>query len=174
MQTKKINSARHTRGTEPNTGNVSVGAKATAALMTLVVFLFGCSKSDSGSPDFQKGSGDITAFVLQSAVSFGARPVKTNGLPKMEGEWQYKKEQEGIQIYVVGDKFNEVQGLLREAFGPPTMAPTTNLVGKVTGGMYASGSVGAAIQYLRDDRADGTHYAEVLIARAAESQAPKK
>jgi hypothetical protein len=132
----------------------------------LAAFLLGCTKSDPHLPGYKVASGDATAFILKSAASFGARPVKTGGLPKLEGEWRYKADTDGIQIYLIGDRLSQVQSLLLEAFGPPAIPPKTNESGQVSMGLYAAPTVGAAIQFLRDDLADGSRYTQILIVRA--------
>jgi hypothetical protein len=133
--------------------------------LLLAALLFGCSKGDPHLPGYKVASGDTTAFLLKSAVSYGARPLKTSGLPSMEGEWRYKADKDGIQIYLVGDQFSQVQSVLLGAFGTPAISPKTNENGQVSMGVYAAPAVGAAIQFLHDDLPDGTRYTQVLIAR---------
>ncbi len=141
-----------------------MNTKVSSILLT--AFLLGCSKSDPHLPGYRVASGDATAFILRSAASYGARPLKTSGLSKVEGEWRYKADKDGIQIYLVGDRFTQVQSLLLGAFGPPAIPPTTNESGQVSMGMYAAPGVGAAIQFLHDDLPDGSRYTQVLIVRA--------
>jgi len=140
--------------------------KAKISSLLLTALLFGCSKRDPHLPGYKVDSGDATAFLLKSAVSYGARPLKTSGLPNVEGEWRYKADKDGIQIYLVGDKFSQVQSLLLGAFGPPAIPPKTNENGQVSLGVYAAPAAGAAIQFLHDDLPDGSRYTQVLIVRS--------
>ena len=136
----------------------------------LPALLLGCAKSDPNLPGYSAGSGDAAAFVLRSAQQFGARPVKTAGLPKVEGEWRYKTDKDGVQIYLVGSRFGDLQSLLLGAFGPPAIAPSTNSDGQITLGVYAAPSTGAAIQYGHEETLGGNRYTQILIVRAGALQ----
>src|ERR1035437_8819822 len=124
----------------------------------LPALLLGCSKRDPNLPGYAVASGDAAAFVLESAQRFGARPVKTTGLPKVEGEWRYKTDKDGVQIYLVGSRFGDLQSLLLGAFGPPAIAPRTNSDGQITMGAYVAPSTGAAIQYGHEETLGGSRY----------------
>jgi len=136
----------------------------------LPAFLLGCAKNDPNLPGYSVGSGDATAFVLRSAGQFGARPVKTAGLPKVEGEWRYKTDKDGVQIYLLGSRFGDLQSLLLAAFGPPAIAPDTNSDGQITMGVYAAPTTGAAIQYGHEETIGGSRYTQILIVRAGALQ----
>ena len=131
--------------------------------MLLTSAVFGCSPGDPHFPGYTIGSGDVTPFLLQSAVSYGARPVRTNGLPSVEAKWRYKADKDGVQIYIVGDYMPQVQTLLLAAFGSPAIPAKTNRDGHISGAVYAAPAIGAAISYGRDDRSDGTPYTQVVI-----------
>jgi hypothetical protein len=135
------------------------------SFLFLTLAIYGCSPGDPHLPGYRIGSGDVTPFLLQSAISYGARPVKTSGLPKVEAEWRYKTDNDGVQIYLVGDRMSQVQTLLLAAFGPPSRRGQTNQDGRISGGVYAAKAVGAAISYGRDDSSDGTAYTQVVITR---------
>jgi hypothetical protein len=139
--------------------------KPTASIFVLATLLLGCSNSDPHLPGYKVASGDLTPFILQSAISGGARPSKTTGFSSLEAEWRYRTDKDGIQIYLVGDRFSEVQALLAGAFGPPAIAPKTNENGRVSMGVYAAPAVGAAIQFSLEDFPDGTRYTKVLVVR---------
>ena len=140
-------------------------------LLFLIPLVFmGCSKADPNFPGYTLSSGDAGDFVIQSAIGYGARPVKTTGLPKLEGEWRYKADKDGIQIQLVGDRFAELQSLLVGAFGGPAIVPRTNADGRIANGVYAAPSVGAAIQFGHEEVVGGSRYTEVLIVRAGAVQ----
>ena len=139
-------------------------------LFLFLALLLGCSKGDPNLPGYSVASGDAAAFILESAQRFGARPGRTAGLPKVEGEWRYKTDKDGIQIYLVGSRFADLQSLLVGAFGPPAIAPTTNSDGQITMGVYAAPSTGAAMQYGHEDTIGGSRYTQLLIVRAGALQ----
>jgi len=134
-------------------------------VLLLTVAVSGCSPDDAHLPGYKAGSGDVTPFVLQSAISCGGRPVKTTGLPKVQGDWRYRADKDGVQIYLVGDYVSQVQTLLLAAFGPPSIAATTNQDGRVSGARYAGAAIGVAISYGRDDPSDGSPYAQIVIVK---------
>ena len=139
--------------------------KTTAGILLLAALLLGCSKGDPHFPGYKVASGDAAPFVLDSAASYGARPLKTSGLPKIEAKWRYKADKDGVQIYLVGDCMSQVQALLLAAFGPPAIPARTNQDGHVSGAVYAAPAIGAAISYGRDDPSDGRPYTQVVILR---------
>ena len=122
---------------DPSRLHSSLGGKSTMNIRVIVLLLTvavsGCSPDDPHLPGYKAGSGDFTPFVLQSAISCGGRPVKTTGLPKVQGDWRYKADKDGVQIYLVGDYMSQVQTLLLAAFGPPAIAAKTNQDGRVSG-----------------------------------------
>jgi hypothetical protein len=138
--------------------------------LLLPALLLGCAKGDPHLPGYTVASGDAAGFVLKSAQQLGARPIKTIGLPKIEGEWRYKADKDGVQIYLVGGRFGDLQSLLLAAFGPPAIAPKTNSDGQITMGVYAAPSIGAAIQYGHEETLDGSRYTQIVIVRAGALQ----
>jgi hypothetical protein len=138
--------------------------RATAVFLACSVFLIGCFKTDDPFPGFKKASGDVVPFVMDQALALGAHPVSTNSLPKIEAEWRFKRDADGVQLYLVGDCFPEVQSFLLAAFGPPAISARTNEDGHITGGVYAAPTTGAAIQFGRED-AGGRRYTQIVIVR---------
>jgi hypothetical protein len=139
--------------------------KTRGSYVVLAVALFGCTPSDPRLPGYRIGSGDVTTIVMQSAISCGGYPIKTNALPKVDGQWRYKTDRDGVQIYLVGDQLSQVQALLLAAFGTPTIPASTNREGRVSGATYASSAIGAVITYGRDDASDGSPYTHIVIVR---------
>ena len=74
----------------------------------------------SSGKNYVRGQGDVGQFILQHAVSFGGHPVATNGLPAIEGEWQYVRDEYGVGIMLSRSQFQPVQDFVRAAFGPPS------------------------------------------------------
>jgi hypothetical protein len=133
--------------------------------LVLAVALFGCSPADPHLPGYRMGSGDVTTFVMESAISCGGHPVKTTALPKVDAQWRYKADKEGAQIYLVGDHLSQIQALLLAAFGPPAIPAGTNQEGRVTGATYAAPAIGVVISYGRDDASDGSPYTHIVIVK---------
>jgi len=55
-----------------------------------LALLCGCARDDE--MHFTKGTGDMGQFVMQQALKRGARPVTTNSLPAIAGEWRYSED----------------------------------------------------------------------------------
>jgi len=95
---------------------------------------------------FTKGTGDMGQFVMQQALKRGARPVTTNSLPTVGGEWRYSEDQFGVVLQLSRERFSDVQAFLRQAFGPPAQEPTeTTDSGKL--GWYAAKTIGVGLQF---------------------------
>jgi hypothetical protein len=75
----------------------------------------GCS-----SEHYVQGRGDAGPFILQHALAYGGRPVTTNGLPAIGGDWQYVQDEFGVGILLPASQYQSVQDFLRAAFGPPS------------------------------------------------------
>jgi len=85
-------------------------------------------------------------FVLQQALKRGARPVATNSLPAIAGEWSYSEDQDGVILHLPRERFSDVEAFLRQAFGPPAQAPTdTTTGGKL--GWYSARTIGVGLQF---------------------------
>src|SRR5437762_2762384 len=99
--------------------------------------LCGCAHDEM---HFTKGKGDMGQFVMQQALKRGARPVSTNSLPALGGEWRYSEDQYGVVLQLPRERFSEVQAFLRQAFGAPEQEPmATTAGGKL--GWYAAKTV---------------------------------
>jgi len=95
---------------------------------------------------FTKGKGDIGPFILEHALARGARPVATNDLPTVSGEWRYSEDQHGVVLQLPRERFSEVEAFLRHTFGPPAQEPTdTTTGGKL--GWYAAKTIGVGLQF---------------------------
>ncbi|HWX20400.1 MAG TPA: hypothetical protein VN578_10920 [Candidatus Binatia bacterium] len=64
------------------------------------------------------GHGDAGQFMLQRTVAYGGRPVSTNGLPSLGGEWSYIQDEHGVGLLFPLSSYTEVQAFLASAFGP--------------------------------------------------------
>jgi hypothetical protein len=138
--------------------------RATAIFLACSILLIGCSGTDDPFRGYKSASGDIVPFFMDQALALGAHPIRTNSLPTIEAEWRYKRDADGVQLYLSGDYSPEVQSFLLLAFGPPAIAVKTNTEGSVSGGVYAAPVTGAAIQFGRED-AGGKRYTQILIVR---------
>ena len=95
---------------------------------------------------FKKGTGDMGQFVMQQALKRDARPLATNGLPAITGEWSYSEDQYGVVLHLSRERFPEVQAFLLQAFGPPAQeAIDTTKGGKL--GWYSPKTIGVALQF---------------------------
>ena len=116
----------------------------TPLIVAGLVFLCGCSQEKEMR--FTKGTGDMGHFVMQQALKRGARPVATNSLPVVGGEWRCSEDEHGVVLHLSRERFPEVQAFLRQAFGPPAQEPTdTTTGGKL--GWYAANTIGVGLQF---------------------------
>lgn len=101
-------------------------------------------------------------FLLQQAIRLGARPVATNSLPVIGGEWGYSEDkgkfQEGMMFRLSRERFSEVQQFLRQAFGPPRQEPVRTIDGKL--GWYGSAPIGIELMFDYDSK-----WTEIIISR---------
>jgi len=67
---------------------------------------------------YTTGHGDAGQFMLQHAVAYGGRPLSTNGLPPLAGDWSYIEDKHGVGVLFPLSRYTEVQAFLASAFGP--------------------------------------------------------
>jgi len=118
----------------------------TSSVVLGLVLLSGCARDEM---HFTKGKGDIGPFILQHALTRGARPVTTNSLPAVAGEWRYSEDQYGVVLQLPLERFADVQALLRQAFGPPAHEPSETTDGGQLG-WYAAKDIGVGLQFGHD------------------------
>jgi hypothetical protein len=136
--------------------------------LVAVVGLLGCSRVDN-LPGYEKKSGNLGAFIIERTSKVGAQVRQTNGLPQFTGDWRYKEDADGCQIYMVGDHFTQLQTFLTAAFGPPAKPPSTNeMAGTKHIGTYYGAELGAGLNYGWEMTRDGKQFTSlVVVSRAA-------
>jgi hypothetical protein len=131
----------------------------TLALLTVIGSLLICGCAGEKEMHFTKGAGDMGQFVMQQALKRGARPVATNSLPALDGDWSYSEDQYGVVLHLPRERFSEVEAFLRQAFGAPAQeAIDTTDGGKL--GWYSPRTIGVALQFGCD-----TNSTQVLVLR---------
>ena len=80
-----------------------------------LALLCGCS-----SERFTQGSGNAGQFILQHAIAYGGHPAVTNGLPVIDGDWRYVRDEFGVTVLLPVSQYSAVDAYLRSAFGPPS------------------------------------------------------
>jgi hypothetical protein len=55
--------------------------------------------------------------MLQHALAYGGRPLSTNGLPMLGGEWSYIQDEHGVGLMFAASRYGEVEAFLTSAFG---------------------------------------------------------
>ena len=120
----------------------------TSSVVLGLVLLNGCARDEMR---FTKGKGDLGPFILQHALVRGARPVATNGLPAIGGEWRYSEDQYGVVLQVPREHFPEVQAFLRHTFGTPAHEPSATTDGGELG-WYAAKDIGVGLQFGHDQK----------------------
>jgi hypothetical protein len=131
----------------------------------LGALLLGCSEAYE-FPGYDKQSGDLGACILRNAVKFGAQAQRTNDLPRLTADWRYKEDADGFQVYIIGDRFTDLQSFLATAFGPPAKPPVTNeLAGTKSIGTFYGAELGAALHYGWETTRDGKEYTSMVVVR---------
>lgn len=129
----------------------------------IALVMFGCSKPEDDWPEYTSRSGDLTGFIVESAIKVGARPRATNGLPLINGDWHFKKTDDRIQLVLTGNHFQEVQSILTNAFGPLPQ-PATKTERSL--GASLGPEVGANISLTWDKTSDDKEYTTLVMTRA--------
>ena len=110
-------------------------------LILACVLTFGCGCTTERSAQersYTQDRGDVGQFILQHALAYGARPIKTNGLPALYGQWEYVQDEFGLGI-VLPPQYQPVEDFVRAAFGP-----RSNLAG------WSAQDVGVAIMVRKE------------------------
>lgn len=106
-----------------------------------LLFVFcACLVMGCARPGYVTGRGDAGPFMLRHAIAYGGRPVRTNGLPVLDGEWQYVEDKYGVGLLFPVSRYAEVESFLTIAFGPRSGSPG-----------WAVRDIGAAIYLQRED-----------------------
>jgi hypothetical protein len=135
------------------------------ALILLALVLLGCSRTDDLA-GYDHQSGDLGVFILQHASKFGARVQRTNALPQFTGDWRYKEDADGFQVYIAGDHFGQLHSFLTAAFGPPARPPTTNeMAGTKSIGTFYGAELGVALTYGWEATRDGKEFTSMVVVR---------
>jgi len=142
--------------------------KNVAISFGVALVICGCSKADDEWPEYTARSGDLTGFIVESAIKVGARPRATNGLPQINGDWHFKNTNDRIQVVLTGNHFQEVQSILTNAFGPLPQ-PATKSERSI--GASLGPEVGANISITWDKTTDDKEYTTLVMTRA---QSPPK
>ena len=85
----------------------------TSLLLCCLGLLLGCTL-----PHYVAGRGDAGQFMLQHALSYGGRPIVTNDLPVLEGDWKYIEDQFGVGLVFPASRYADVESFLTFVFGP--------------------------------------------------------
>jgi hypothetical protein len=132
----------------------------------LLILLCALASSCRDADGFSRKSGDLGTFLLERSAKFGARSPTASTLPKFTGEWRYKEDQNGFQIYIDGDRFAELQSFLTAAFGPPAQPPKTNHIGETQSvGTHYGAELGVALTYGWEQTRDGKQFTSVVVVR---------
>jgi len=86
-----------------------------ALLVLGLALLCGC-----GHERFSTGHGDAGRFLLEKAINLGGRPIATNGLPTISGDWHFVQDEFGVLVELPAASFSFVDSYLRSAFGAPS------------------------------------------------------
>jgi len=91
--------------------------------MRIIAFLAFCGLAlfcGCSSEHYVQGRSDAGQFILQHALAYGGRPVTTNSLPTIGGDWQYVQDEFGVGILLPASQYQSARYFLHTAFGPPS------------------------------------------------------
>jgi hypothetical protein len=104
----------------------------------LACFLIGCSHS-----------GDVSTFIVTEVTKCGGHTKTNTGFLKVEARWKLQRDKNGFQATLTGVSFADMDALMRQAFGVPSMAGVST--GTQTGLPYsnwAARDIGVAIMMI--------------------------
>ena len=113
------------------------------AAFSLSLFAIGC-RTQSDSRGSGKENQDFAKHFISEAITYGARPISTNGLPELRIDWQEKTDEAGFQVKTHARHYKELSDFLRIAFGNPRMPEARTTDGLMA--VYAAADIGVAIQ----------------------------
>ena len=109
-------------------------------LLLLGLLLSGCSHTE-------KYSGDFAPFLVQRVTEFGGRIKPAQTIPKVDASWTYEHDGMGFQIQIQGNRFTEIDSLMKQLFGQPQVSTDQNLNGQPSR-IYSARDIGVAIHCL--------------------------
>ena len=107
----------------------------------------------SGCADQRNEKGDFSSFFVQEMVRLGGTLQKTNGLPRLSGQWSVKRDALGFECHVVGPEFADIEALAAEAFGVSGERHLTDDGSPYR--LFKASSVGVALIIRRDPNGKG-------------------
>jgi hypothetical protein len=113
------------------------------------MILSGCATYNQKG--FRTGRREAGQFIVQQAVTRGAQPLSTTGLPVLAHGWQYLEDQYGVVVRLPREDGAAVERLLQIAFGEPNDGPKAT----PSGGRWAAyrlSPAGVSIQFTSDDQ----------------------
>jgi hypothetical protein len=136
----------------------------TALAATMALYWGGCSRSDEFA-GYTQHSGDFGTFIRERAARFGARSPQTNGLPRFSAEWRSKEDADGVQVYLRGDYFSQLQSFLTAAWGPARPPSTNEMGGAKSIGTFYGADLGAALTFRYETTRDGKGFTSLTIVK---------
>ena len=121
------------------------------------MFVAGCSTTEEMR--FVPGRGDAGQFLLRHAVARGGSPDLSKSMSEIQGPWRYSEDEFGVFVRLPREKFEQVESLLLQAFGPPRLGPSETTDNGMLG-VYRLTEQGGAIQFGYDS--EGTY---VIVIR---------
>ena len=88
-------------------------------------------------------SGDFPAFLTKEVARLGGHRRGTNELPMLTAHWSVQSDVNGFEVHLLGTRFIDVESLLHQAYGEPSLLKT-NEVGRPVG-HYQATDIGVGI-----------------------------
>jgi hypothetical protein len=131
----------------------------TPAIAFTLTLILACSCASQRSKEYTTQTGDLGLFIVDSATRYGGHP-DTNGVPIIQTEWRCRPDNNGIVIYVAGDRLSEIQPLLSRAFGEPDSARGSKPLAPCSpsgrkNGWYSHQQLGISIYFYGDKEETG-------------------
>ena len=79
-----------------------------AGMFSAVIAIFGCRGAGT-----QRGN--FTPFLIEEMQHYGARVIKTNGLPEVAARWTIERDTNGFECLIYGTSFQNVEHIVTNA-----------------------------------------------------------
>jgi hypothetical protein len=111
-------------------------APLTISLLLAFLVFGGCSQS-----------GDFSGFFIGEVTKYGGHPKAGVTASRLDARWMIQSDDDGFRIFVRGQPFSAVDGMMQQIFGDPKVSAVKDSRGYLHS-VYGSPAIGMAIQCL--------------------------
>ena len=92
-------------------------------------------------------SGDFGGFFVGEVTKYGGHPKAGITVSRLDARWTVQSDDDGFRIFVRGQPFSAVDGMMQQIFGDPKVSAVKDSRGYLHT-VYGSPAIGMAIQCL--------------------------